>query len=191
MKNKKLLLALFIGVAVLQVAVPLYMAWHWENILTTGQRFLWQTAPVDPYDAFKGRYIELRFTEMRGTVIGSDALAAGQTAYAVISENSAGRAYIKEITLHKPDKGDYVKVRAYPGSGNIAHVVLPFSRYYLPEDLAPAAEAAYREHAGQEGVAAVRIKDGYGVVEQVYIGESTLREFLQQTPGLMEKHLQN
>lgn len=186
MKSKKMLLAVFIAVAVVQAAVPLYMAWHWENILQTGQRFLWQTVPVDPYDAFRGRYIALRFAETSGP-IGEDGITAGQAAYALIAEDAAGRAYISEICAQKPAAGDYVKVTAYPGSANTAQVVLPFSRYYLPENLAPAAEAAYRDHAGQSGTAVVRIKDGYGVVEQVYIGENTLREFLEQEPGVTGK----
>ena len=182
MKNRKFLLGLFIAAAVLQIAVPLYMAWHWEDILNTGQQFLWQTAPVDPYDAFKGRFIELRFKETSGPVTDPVNLPAGQTVYAVVAVNAAGNAYIKEVSARKPAADTYLKVKAYTDDQNNAHVVLPFSRFYLPEDIAPAAETVYREQAGKNGVAAIRIKDGYGVVEQLYIGDKTLREFLQQDP---------
>ncbi len=182
MKNKKILLGLFIVVAGLQVAVPLYMAWRWEDVLNTGQRFLWQTAPVDPYDAFKGRFIELRFKETSGPVSDPAGLPAGQAVYAIVAVNAAGNAYIKEVSGHKPATGTYLKVRAYTDNRNNAHVVLPFSRFYLPEDIAPAAETAYRDQKGKNGVAAIRIKDGYGVVEQLYIGDKTLREFLRQGP---------
>ncbi|HWR43017.1 GDYXXLXY domain-containing protein [Sporomusa sp.] len=181
MKSKKLLLSLFIGVALLQAAVPLYMAWRWENVLQTGRQFYWQTAPVDPYDAFKGRYVDLRFKENAGPIIDHDNLIMGQMVYAIIDENAEGKAYISGVSVNRPEKGSYVKVRAYANSQNTAHVILPFTRYYLPEDLAPAAEDAYRKSAGKTGVAAVRIKDGYGVVEQLYIGEKTLYEFLRQS----------
>ena len=182
MKSRKILFGLFISVAIIQATVPIYMAWHWENILRTGQRFLWQTAPIDPYDAFKGRYVELRFKETSGPVSDAAGLPVGQTVYAIVAENAEGKAYIKEVSAQKPETGTYIKVKAYTDSQNKAHVVLPFSRYYLPEELAPAAESAYREHGGKNGVAAIRIKDGYGVVEQLYIGEKPLREFLRQVP---------
>ncbi|MDF2874860.1 MAG: hypothetical protein K0R22_1543 [Sporomusa sp.] len=181
MTNKKLLLSLFIGVALLQATVPLYMAWRWENILQTGRQFYWQTAPVDPADAFKGRYVELRFKEDTGPIIDQNNLLMGQLVYASIAENAAGKAYISGVSVNRPEQGPYVKVRAYANGQNTAHVTLPFTRYYLPEELAPAAEGAYRESAGKTGVAAVRIKDGYGVVEQLYIGDKPLYEFLRQS----------
>lgn len=181
MKNKRLLLWLFIGVAILQAAAPLYMAWRWEDILQTGRRFYWQTAPVDPADAFKGRYIDLRFKEDSGPIRGGDNLIGGRQVYASIAENAAGQAYISGVSVNRPEQGDYIKVRAYAKGPGTAYVNLPFTRYYLPEKLAPAAENAYRESAGKTGIAAVRIKDGYGVVEQLYIGEQTLEEFLRQS----------
>ncbi|QDR81086.1 GDYXXLXY domain-containing protein [Sporomusa termitida] len=180
MKNKRLLLCLFIVVSLLQAAVPLYMAWRWEDILQTGHRFYWQTAPVDPADAFKGRYVDLRFKEDTAPIIGADNLILGQQVYALIAENAGGQAYISGVSVNRPEQGYYVKVRAYAKGPGTAYVNLPFTRYYLPENLAPAAENAYRERAGKTGVAAVRIKDGYGVIEQLYIGEQTLYEFLRQ-----------
>lgn len=181
MKSKKWLLGLFIVVAVLQLAVPLYMAWRWEDILQTGHRFYWQIGPVDPYDAFKGRYMELRFKE--NSAPGNTELASGQMVFAIIAENAEGQAYISKVSTTRPETGYYVKATVYAQGNNTLHVSLPFTRYYLPEELAPAAEAAYRESAGkQTGMAAVRIKDGYGVVEQLYIGNQTLWEFLQQPP---------
>jgi len=183
MKNKKWLFGLFITVAVLQVAMPLYMAWRWEDVLQTGRQFYWQTAPVDPYDAFKGRYVELRFKENSAPISDNTELTAEQMVYASVAENMEGNAYISGVSVTCPETGYYVKAKAYGNGRNTVHVSLPFTRYYLPEDLAPAAEAAYRESAGkQTSVAVVRIKDGYGVIEQLYIGDKTLLEFLQQSP---------
>lgn len=179
MKNKKLLFGVFIVVAVLQAAMPLYMAWRWENILATGQRFYWQTAPVDPYDVFKGRYVALRFEETTAPVVDEE-VRSGKKAYAIIEENAAGQAFISAVTAKRPEQGAYVTAKIYRSGEGMAYVVLPFTRYYMNEYLAPAAEAAYRESAGKSGVAAVRIKDGYGVIEELYIGDKTLVEFLRQ-----------
>lgn len=179
MKSNKLLFAAFIFVVIFQLAAPLYMAWHWENILQTGQRFYWQTAPVDPYDAFKGRYIDLQFKETTGPISENESLTYGQTAFALIEENSAGSAYIGSVTTKPPEGYPYIKVKVNYIQGHNAYIQLPFKRYYLPEGIASAAETAYRKSAGQTGVAAIRIKDGYGVIEELYIGDKTLTEYLR------------
>ena len=179
MKNNKLILLLFAIVALIQLATPLHMAWRWENILQTGQQFYWQTAPVDPYDAFKGRYIDLRFKETTGPLADNSNLVYGQTAYAAIAETEQGNAYISSVSTIKPVHGPYLKVKVQYVEGNTVHIELPFKRYYLPEGMATAAEAAYREKADQTGMAAVRIKDGYAVIEQLYIDGQTLVEYLQ------------
>jgi uncharacterized membrane-anchored protein len=180
MKSKKLVV-LFIVVAVIQLSTVLYMAWHWEDILQTGQRFDWVTAPVDPYDAFKGRYIDLGFKESSGPAIDNAKLAYGQNAYAVVGKNIDGKAFITGISAKQPEGKPYIKVKVTYTEGAKVHVDLPFKRYYLPEDLAAPAETAYRESAGKTGVAAIRLKDGYGVVEELYIGDKTLEEYLRNS----------
>lgn len=181
MINRKMLLGLFMGVAILQAFVPLYMAWRWENILQTGQRFYWKTAPVDPYDAFKGRYVYLGFKENKAPVLDNTITGFRQKAYALIAENAEGQAFISGVTARRPEQGIYINVDVYRSEEeDKAYVILPFSRYYLPEDLAPVAEAAYHKSAAKSGIAAVRIKDGYGVIEQLYIEGKPLNEFLRQ-----------
>ena len=181
MKNVRLLLILFAAAALLQLAAPLYMAWHWENILRTGQPSYWITAPVDPYDAVKGRYIDLNFKHAYGPLLEPDDLRYGQTAYATIASDQNGRAFISGITAGQPPAAPYVKVKVLYVENSTVHVELPFKRYYLPEDSAPAAESAYRKSAGQTGLAAVRLKDGYGVIEELYIDQQPLADYLRST----------
>ena len=176
MKKHRLLVMFFITV-LLQLTTPLYMAWRWENILQTGQLFYWETAPVDPYDAFRGRYIDLNFKHTQGQVVAGEQLEYGQTAFALISE-AEGKAYLTSVSPQRPPEGAYVKVRVHYVDGNTVHVSLPFKRYYLPEHIAPAAESAYRENA-EASVAAVRIKDGLAVIEEIYLGDKTLTDYLQ------------
>ncbi len=184
MKQARMLL--LIVIAILQLSVPLYMAWHWENILQTGEKFYWQTAPVDPYDAFKGRYMDLRFQQAAGPRLDNTAWLYGQTAYAWIDRDSQNHAYIRGISRAVPPHSAYIQVKISSVQDDIIQVELPFKRYYLPEDLTTAAETAYREHAGTTAVAAVRLKDGYGVIEQLYINNQPLSEFLQH-PNLPKK----
>lgn len=180
MNNKKLLFKFFIVLAIIQLAVPLYMVWHWEDVLQTGKQYTWVTAPVDPYDALRGRYIDLRFKEMTGPIIGNAQLNSGQTAYAMIAEDQKGYAFISGISVVPPGADSYVKIKvSYVQDGNIAHFVLPFKRYYMQEDLAPIAEQAYGKSAGKEATVLVRVKDGYGAVEELYIGDQTIYDYLR------------
>lgn len=49
----------------------------------------------------------------------------------------------------------------------------------MQEELAPAAETAYRQNAGTDGIVTVRVKNGNGVVEELYIGDKTIYEYLR------------
>jgi len=180
MKKNKLLFRVFIVLAIIQLAVPLYMIWRWENILQNGQQYSWATAPVDPYDALRGRYVDLRFKEMEGPILDNAQLHSGQTAYAMIAEDHNGYAFISGISDSHPEGNAYVKIKvSYVQGDNIAHFMLPFKRYYMQEDLAPVAEQAYRKSAGRSAVVSVRIKDGYGVVEELYIDGQPIYEYLR------------
>ena len=180
MKKYKQMFIAFIVLAIIQLSVPLYMVWHWEDILYTGKQYTWVTAPVDPYDALRGRYVDLRFKEMTGPIVSNTQLNSGQTAYAMIAEDENGYAFINGISDSRPEGNSYVKIKvSYVQNGNIAHFVLPFKRYYMQEDFAPTAEQAYRESAGTEAIVLVRVKDGYGAVEELYIGKQTIYEYLR------------
>lgn len=181
MKQNRVRLLLFVLVAVIQLTVPLYMVWLWDDTLLTGSQYQWQTAPVDPYDALRGRYLDLQFKETTGTVAFNEYLSYGQTAYATIGVNAHGYAYINRVSANKPETGDYVEVRTLAVSGDKVHVAVPFKRYYIQENLAPLAEEAYHKSSGKDGSVTVRIKNGRGVVEQLYIGKQTLADYLHST----------
>lgn len=181
MKRNRKVFYLFISLAIIQLAVPLYMIWHWEDVLHNGRQYTWITAPVDPYDALRGRYVDLRFKEMEGPIQGDAKLKSGETAYAILAEDEKGYAFISGISNLRPEGNSYIRIKvSYVQDDKIAHFVLPFKRYYMQEDLAPAAEIAYRKSAGKECVAKVRIKDGYGVLEELYIDDKRVYDYLRE-----------
>lgn len=180
MKQNRKLFYLFLSLAIIQLAAPLYMIWHWEDVLQNGRQYIWVTAPIDPYDALRGRYVDLRFKEMQGPIQEGAKLITGETAYAMIAEDEKGYAFISHITNLRPEGNSYVKIKEfYVDNDHVVHFVLPFKRYYMQEDLAPEAEKAYRENAGKECVVSVRIKDGYGVLEELYIENKKIHEYLR------------
>lgn len=63
MNKKKILLLSFFLVAVVQLYVPSKMIWDREEVLRTGTEYKFRTAPIDPTDPFRGKYITLRFDD--------------------------------------------------------------------------------------------------------------------------------
>ena len=59
---KMLRILIFGVVALAQLAVPATMVWQRDQTLKQGRVWKFRTAPVDPVDVIRGRYIALRFT---------------------------------------------------------------------------------------------------------------------------------
>ncbi len=84
MKNKKGFI-LFCLVALVQVSIPLSMIYRSEKTLENGKVFLFKTAPVDPYDAFRGKYVQLGFEHSRvSTNLPHGSFRGGEKAYLLI-----------------------------------------------------------------------------------------------------------
>ena len=65
MKNKNIIIILFLLVALAQLFVPAQMIYNQEDILDTGKLVKFQCEPIDPNDPFRGKYITLNFKENR------------------------------------------------------------------------------------------------------------------------------
>ena len=65
MKNKTTYIILFILVVIAQWFVPMQMITEQEDVIATGKTLKFKTAPIDPYDAFRGKYIFLNFENNR------------------------------------------------------------------------------------------------------------------------------
>ncbi len=181
MTKRRVVVILFAVLAAVQLAAPLYMAWRWEDILQTGVAYKWRTAPVDPFDALRGRYVDLRFKDTRGPAAPGENFQYNQTVYASLGTDADGFARITAVSAAKPAAGDYVAARAgyYTAATGLWTVTVPFKRFYMREDLAPLAEKAYQRTAGKDAVVTVRVKNGLGVIEQLYIGDRTIDEYLR------------
>ncbi len=63
MNNKKIILISFALLVLLQIWTPAAMIWNREDVLRSGKAFKFRSAPVDPNDPFRGKYIILSFRE--------------------------------------------------------------------------------------------------------------------------------
>lgn len=170
------------ALCVIQFAVPGYMIVRREHALSAGRAFKFRTAPVDPYDAYRGRYVALNFeaATVKGVPPPPEA-KDGQRVYALLGDDEKGFARVTGLSLAKPSGVPYVRaVMRYPSKDGVS-LELPFERYYMEEDKAPLAESAYRRRSPRQSAdayAVVRILGAQAVIEELFIDGVPIRNFL-------------
>lgn len=162
-------------VAAGQLAIPATMILQRERTLREGHAYKFRTQPVDPYDAFRGRFVALRLEP--NTVTGAN-FERGTTVYVTLAEGADGYVTFTGVSRERPAGQDYLKVKM--GWSNTLQ--LPFDRFYMEEKAAPEAERAYREHSRQGGArdayVIVRVLDGHGVIENLFVAGVPIAEFV-------------
>lgn len=206
MNRRWLLIIALIGLAA-QFSVMGLMIARREMTLRNGVVCRFLTAPVDPYDAFRGRYVALNFAENKRWLCDCE-YVRGQRIYAVIGEGTNGYNVIARLTTRPEPEEIYIRTRvlscwrAYrpllTGTNDVAragrsrdvptgryHVCFawPFDRFYMEEKLAPEAERAYIDASRrdkQEGVAVVRVWRGLAVIEDLELGGRPIRDVARE-----------
>jgi len=184
--NKRNLILLGFGLVVAaQLAVPAWMIAEREWTLREGQVFKFKTRPVDPADAFRGRYVWLSLEPESVRAPDARTWSYNQKGYAVLGADTNGFAIVKRLERVKPAGVPAVPVRAMWGSPNNTEVHINWpglDRYYMSEDKAPAAETAYRKHnlrANQACYVTVRVRGTQAVIENLFIDDQPIREWLR------------
>ena len=182
---KRIPVLIFILVALAQLAVPAMLAWGRIQTLTHGRVWKFRTAPIDPEDAIRGRYVALRFAAESFSAPGraeSDQIAEGSTVYVVLKEDANGFAQVDHVSSTELKGDNVVKARNGYSSETTQKVWFPFDTYWVTEKSAPAAETAYRENSrrGKENAyVTVRVRDGDAALEQLYIDNQPLADYLR------------
>ncbi len=176
MDKKSTALTVFIIVALLQLALPGKMIWDNEKVLETGKEYKFKTAPIDPSDPFRGKYITLQYKENTTEVDDIENWSAGEDVYVTLKTDSQGFAKIDFISKVKPkESDDFVTAKVGFVWGNhlkSLNIEYPFNRFYMEETKAPEAERAYRKAqlaTSQVTYALVSIKNGQAVLKDVLI----------------------
>jgi len=187
MNGRRLRVLLFVVVAAVQLAVAGGAVIRSELALRTGEVFRFRIQPVDPVDAFRGRYVAIRFALDRAPAPDGLELRHNQWVFVPLQVDSEGLAAFGPATLDRPASGAYLRLRSgrvYPDEEGqrSAWVTMPFNRYYMDEDLAPQAErAVWSVPRGQrEASVTVRVRNGVGVLEELYIDEVPIHRWLAE-----------
>ncbi|MBX2849654.1 MAG: GDYXXLXY domain-containing protein [Acidiferrobacterales bacterium] len=177
----KLLIAITI---VAQLLIPASMILRYESVLDHGELMRFEVRPVDPVNPFRGRYVRLNFSQERVPSKNNEKLPQRSDAYALISVDDQGLANVTSLSVNKPENGTYLKVSVRYRSAGLYSFRYPFDRYYANEAKAPKIEGALRDRRDNtlddlKVVAEIKIKDGFGVIEELYVGKQTIHEYLQ------------
>jgi len=203
MKKKLIFLLISIGI-VAQFAVLSVIIIRRELTLRYGEVCRFETAPVDPFDAFRGQYVQLDFKVFRSGVETDRSFTRNTWCYLSLATDTNGYAIVSAISHSKPTSGTFIRTRVNwctedyvekpkpdnkyhrePTGKWKIHFNLPFSRYYMPEKTAPRAEDAYRRsnlrNQGEEHQAAARVRVWHGmvVIEDIEIDGKPIRECIE------------
>lgn len=176
----------FVIMVIAQLYIPANMILESEKILSDGQVFKFKTAPIDPTDPFRGKYIALNFeaTSFRGKL--PDTFFYGEKVYVSLSTNNEGFARIADISKSIPENEHYVSGTVsnfFEGDTSYVSVEYPFNRFYMEESKAYHAELAYNESArdsNQTTYALVSIRNGDAVIKDVIINGVPIRQAAMQ-----------
>jgi uncharacterized membrane-anchored protein len=200
MKNRLISFFILIGI-VAQFAVFSAIIIRRELTLRYGDVCRFETAPVDPFDAFRGQYVELDYKEFTRGILSDRSFNRSTWCYLILSTDTNNFSIVSSISDSKPASGSFIRSRVKwstpeyvekpkpdnkynreaTGKWRI-YFELPFSRYYMPEKLAPQAESAYRDanrrtpQDEKKAAARVRIWRGMVVIEDIEINGKPIRE---------------
>lgn len=177
-------IVIFLVVALAQLSVPASVLWRRDQTLKHGRVWKFKTAPVDPVDAVRGRYIALRFDAE--DVPQAEQSITTASVYAVLKTDENGFAKIDHLSSTRVVGDDVIKVETLGWWREIQHVRFPFNRYWVTEANAPAAEKAYfanSRRGNENAYVTVRVHNGDAGIEDLFIDNQRLTDYLRKQPS--------
>ena len=178
---KLLRIGIFILIALAQLSVPAMMAWGRVQTLTHGRVWKFKTAPIDPEDAVRGRYVFLRF-DAEDKYRQPEQIKSTDSIYAILKEDADGFATVDHLSSSAEPGDSAIKVEPGGFWDQQQRIVFPVHHFWMTEKNAPAAEKAYRDNSkrGQQNAfVTVRIRNGDSALEQLYIDNKPLADYLR------------
>ncbi len=153
-----------------------------EITLRSGRQFRLRVAPVNPYDAFRGRYLQIRIDGDTMPYVRGGEIQPGETVYAAIGKDNEGFACLQGVSATRPVGDSYFETGVVRVSRDQVRLELPFDRYYVTEDLQVPADASRwkgNEKPVENAYVTVRIRSGHAVLEELYLEGKPAPEYLR------------
>ncbi|CAN5131976.1 hypothetical protein BH23BAC1_BH23BAC1_00160 [soil metagenome] len=184
---KLILFPAFIIISLIQLFFPAKMIWNRERVIAANNNFKFRTAPVDPHDPFRGKYLFLQFQENQFKVDGSEDWAQNQDVFVLLSEDKEGFVKIADVYPTPPDDTPlYIKAKigyVYDDAGKKIIINYPFEKFYMEESKAYDAELAYNASAQDTTkvtYALVSVLKGEAVLNDVFIDNVSIKEVVKR-----------
>lgn len=181
--KKKYEIILFVFISIVQIFVVSSIIFTNNNVAKYGEEIKIKVAPIDPYDAFRGKYIELNVSNI---VKKPEDISISQKTklYVTFRKNADGFSEMNMADIVKPKNEIYIETTAEETVSNsytTIRIKSPFKRFYIEEIYAEEAEKAYRENAKDKDVyIKVKVLNGRSVIEDVYINNERIKEFIKK-----------
>ncbi|MCC6550730.1 MAG: GDYXXLXY domain-containing protein [Ignavibacteriaceae bacterium] len=179
MKHKNILFAALLLILFAQVIIPVTQILKWNDVISEGKIYRFLVTPVDPYDPFRGAYIQLNFRDNHWDILTGRKEQRTKRIYVWLATDTAGFASIEKVTYKEPpDTVDCVAAlidQEYTDEDKRKQIRIkyPFDQYFLSADKAEKAEKVYFDalrDSTKQVYAQVRVKSGTGILENVMIG---------------------
>lgn len=186
MNGRAAALLLLPAVFCAQVAAPVFMIARREKVLRRGETFRFRCAPVDPADAFRGRYVSIRL-ESNDAPAAVD-FAYGQRAFVTIAADTNGFAQFTGVHRGRPDGDAWIRTRIqWRHTRGRVNFDSTMNRFYMEESEAPRAETAWREatrwnRTNHTAAVVARVHRGMAVIQDLEIDGRPIRDVLRN-PG--------
>ena len=169
MKKNKLIL--YIVAVCILFLLPIGTVILKTDALRNGEEFLFKVEAFDPYDMFRGNYLNINFMEQE--IVGEYPKAGDyyDWFYVTIEKSGDGFAYFSNISLEEPkDISNYYKTRGYYIEYRKTYNIDTPTRYYMNENKSLDAEKVYNENM-EDTYVKVKVKDGQMVIIGVYVND--------------------
>lgn len=176
-------LLLLSGVLCAQIAAPVFMIAQREKVLRRGETFRFRCAPVDPADAFRGRYVAIR-PESDSAPADAD-FARGRRVCAAVGTDTNGFARFVRVSAAPPEGDAWIRTRVtWHQIRERTSIDTAMNRFYMEESEAPHAEAAWREvtrwnRTNHTAAVVVSVYRGMAVIRDLEIDGRPIREVLR------------
>ena len=184
---KKMMMVLFAVMCLAQWIVPGNMVYDSENTIAEGALYKFKTAPVDPSDPLRGKYITLNFQENFFQFTDSAEWQRGDQIFVTFTTDSVGFAIPEQVYHAKPEAESYLETFVehinHYGDDHEVWYKLPFDRFYVEESKAQQAEQLYwkaQRDSVQIVYALVSIGQGQAVLQDVIINDRPIIDIINE-----------
>jgi hypothetical protein len=183
MKNKKVILVLFIIVSLAQLFVPVKMVLDNEDVLNNGIRYQLKIAHLNPEKAIYGDFIRLEF-DYNSILVDKDVWQQSEAAYIQLTVREDSFAEISSIQKQSPPQTqDYVYVKIYDieklDSADKLIIEYPSINYFIEEIGSKERKKRIITqffNDTSDAKAVVFVKEGQLILKEILIDDIPLKE---------------